>query len=334
MPFFIMLLITSVMTADLCAIIKRLQPGWNRRWILTVLLLIFLPGLYVYSPYFVFCLYTFIFVLVMQGIFKLFHRAIGWPVLIGVVLLAGVYTACGLYTFQDKQRVEIALASEKISEPSRLAFISDTHLPLTDPDDVVRDLEKEDIDLLLIGGDLTDEKTSQPELEAFLDKLDTLEVPVVYVFGNHDSKHLSKQDVRAALKKHGAAVLEDEFLDFQGLQILGRIDRSCKTERADLTDLMKEADDSRYTIVVDHQPVDGKKADASGVDLLLSGHTHNGQLYPFGGFFWLFPKYDGAYGFIPHDYTTQYISSGYSGWGFPVRTMGQGEYVILDLQPA
>ena len=50
--------------------------------------------------------------------------------------------------------------------------------------------------------------------------------------------------------------------------------------RTSINDLVKDLDDNKFKIVMDHQPVDYNNEIKSEIDLVLSGHTHGGQLFP------------------------------------------------------
>ena len=72
----------------------------------------------------------------------------------------------------------------------------------------------------------------------------------------------------------------------------------------------------------------------AGVDLQLSGHTHAGQIWPVG----VFTELSGGmnYGIRTYDRLNGtfniIVSSGIAGWGYPIRTGGHSEYVIIDIK--
>ena len=71
----------------------------------------------------------------------------------------------------------------------------------------------------------------------------------------------------------------------------------------------------------------------SNVDLQLSGHTHNGQMFPLSYSCHLQPDFAGNYGKETFKNYTKIISSGLVGWGFPIRTEGICEYVVVNITP-
>ena len=95
---------------------------------------------------------------------------------------------------------------------------------------------------------------------------------------------------------------------------------------------MKSVDPSRYVIVLDHQPNDYDAEAASEMDLVLSGHTHGGHIFPAG----LIGKLSGAndrnYGTETRGSTAFVVTSGISGWGIPYKTFTISEFVIIDIE--
>ena len=70
----------------------------------------------------------------------------------------------------------------------------------------------------------------------------------------------------------------------------------------------------------------------AGVDLQLSGHTHNGQIFPIRQIISPIDPNEWQYGVKEIDDFTAIVSSGIAGWGFNIRTQGNSEYVIIDIK--
>ena len=85
------------------------------------------------------------------------------------------------------------------------------------------------------------------------------------------------------IKKNNVHVMEDnvELIDNR-FYIIGRADKSEEygAGRKNMEELVKDLDPDKFSIVLDHQPEDYASQADSGVDLVLSGHTHGGQLFP------------------------------------------------------
>ncbi|MCX8125277.1 MAG: metallophosphoesterase, partial [Spirochaetes bacterium] len=116
-------------------------------------------------------------------------------------------------------------------------------------------------------------------------------------------------------------------------QIIGRDDRSkfafTGIHRASLKELMKQVDVSKPIIVIDHQPFKILQTATYPVDLLLSGHSHHGQLFPF--HYITAELYEVSWGYKIINNTHVYVSSGYGTWGPPIRTNSYPEIVLLTI---
>ena len=89
-----------------------------------------------------------------------------------------------------------------------------------------------------------------------------------------------------------------------------------------------------YNIVLDHQPQGTEENTKNNVDLQLSGHTHNGQMFPLSYSYHLQSDFAGNYGKETFKRYTKIISSGLIDQGFPIRTEGICEYVVVNIKKA
>lgn len=80
---------------------------------------------------------------------------------------------------------------------------------------------------------------------------------------------------------------------------------------------------------MDHQPVEAEEDNAQGIDLALSGHTHAGQIWPVGHLSELGGVLN--YGEYQEGDCKVIVSSGFTGWGYSVRTEGHCEYVVVNV---
>lgn len=85
-------------------------------------------------------------------------------------------------------------------------------------------------------------------------------------------------------------------------------------------------------IVLDHQPQGTKENIKNNIDLQLSGHTHNGQMFSLSYSYHLQSDFAGNYGKETFKRHTKIISSGLVDWGFPIRTEGICEYVVVNIK--
>ena len=84
-------------------------------------------------------------------------------------------------------------------------------------------------------------------------------------------------------------------------------------------------------IILDHQPQGTKENIKNNIDLQLSGHTHNEQMFSLSYSYHLQSDFAGNYGKETFKHHTKIISSGLVGWGFPIRTEGICEYVAVNV---
>ncbi|MGQ9621074.1 MAG: metallophosphoesterase, partial [Bacteroidales bacterium] len=137
------------------------------------------------------------------------------------------------------------------------------------------------------------------------------------------------------IEKKGIRILKDEVtLLSDSIQIIGRLDRDGLrfrgSERMALEKLIEQVDKSKPVIVLDHQPVNLKEAEKSGADLQLSGHTHNGQVWPLN---YITKKvYELSYGYKKRGNTHYIVSSGFGLWGPKVRLGSRPEILVVDIE--
>ncbi|WP_043932135.1 metallophosphoesterase [Bacillus sp. EB01] len=191
--------------------------------------------------------------------------------------------------------------------------------------------EKVKPDIIMIPGDLIDDYI-EPFMEEDMGKsLKKLNAPLgVYaVLGNHDYYGGDKQEIVKEMEKAGITVLEDEVLTVQNqLTIAGRKDPTDHT-RASLTEFFGGTDLSLPVILMDHQPIALDEAEKAGIDVLLSGHTHRGQVAP--AQLITDRIYENDYGFLKKGNLSSIVSSGFGTWGPPLRIGTRSEAVVIDV---
>ena len=137
------------------------------------------------------------------------------------------------------------------------------------------------------------------------------------------------------IESKGIRVLKDEIVTLEGgIQLVGRIDRDASRFSGKgplpLNELMKKADTSKPVILLDHQPFHIDESVNSGVDLQLSGHTHNGQMWPLNYITKMI--YDVSYGYLKKNNTHIIVSSGYGLWGPRVRSGSRSEVLLINIK--
>ena len=260
------------------------------------------------------------------------------------LLLTAVYLTVGWLNAHRVSETDYALRTDKTVEPLRLALIADSHLGVTlDGEGFARELEKIQSlrpDLVVIAGDFVDDDSRGADLTRACEALAALETRcgVYYVYGNHDrgyfdSRDFSASQLRRALEGAGVTILEDACVPIgEGYTLIGRRDRSDQG-RMDMEELTAGLDAERFWIVLNHQPNDYAAEAASGADLVLSGHTHGGHMFPAGQLGLLMHANDFNYGLTARGDTSFIVTSGISGWAIPFKTGTRSEFVVIDIAP-
>lgn len=153
------------------------------------------------------------------------------------------------------------------------------------------------------------------------------------VTGNHEY-YAGEEEAVSYLESAGVRVLRDEAVTIEGrLVIAGRKDRTAGRfgeRRLPLKEILSGIPEGLPVLLLDHQPRDLREAESAGVDLQLSGHTHNGQLFPFN----LVTRhlFEVSQGWKTLGRTTVLVSSGVGTWGPPMRTSAPPEIWLLELR--
>ena len=163
---------------------------------------------------------------------------------------------------------------------------------------------------------------------------------VFYCLGNHDMGYYSSgrrgytgEELLDELRNNNVTVLLDEsVLIDDRFYVIGRRDADYgRSDRMDTTDLIKDLDKDKYMIVLDHQPTDYAGEAAAGVDLVLSGHTHGGQLFPLEYIQPLVSQNNNVRGHERHDNTDFIVTDGISDWAVKFRTGCRSEFNLIGI---
>ncbi|MCC7432020.1 metallophosphoesterase [Candidatus Peregrinibacteria bacterium] len=227
----------------------------------------------------------------------------------------------------------------KYPDGVKIALLTDLHLGIFKGERflkrVLARLKKDKPDLIILGGDLINDPTDKYLRRMFVD-LKSLDVPIVAVTGNHDAGIPGDYEsvrVRRELEKVGVQTIDNGFrsikLGKNSLKIFGLSDFSEGRFDLDVLTGMKRGD---FNILIAHNPDMAYYIEKKyPVDLILSGHTHAGQIYlpPLSN--WLIPcKYKFVRGWYKVKGKAVYVSSGMGEVVLPMRFLIPPEIVMLE----
>jgi uncharacterized protein len=269
----------------------------------------------------------------LAGLNVNFHRTAEW--LFGAAVVTGLYGVFNA-SWTRVTRTTVRLANLPAAwRGRRAALISDLHLGHVRNGNFLRRMVakilKEEPDAIFIAGDLYDGTAIDARRAA--EPLKDLVAPhgVYFVAGNHeqfgdDTKYLH------AVAAAGVRVLSNEKVEVDGLQIVGVPYRHA-TRNGHFASVLRgvRLDHDRASILLTHAPDHPEIAEAAGVSLQLSGHTHLGQFIPWS---WMARRIyrQFVYGLSRIGKMQVYTSSGAGTWGPPLRLGSNPEIVMLEFE--
>jgi uncharacterized protein len=221
----------------------------------------------------------------------------------------------------------------------KVILASDLHLGMmnstTSLKKMVSLINKQNADLILLGGDVFDEDLGPVIRNNLGDLLKNLKAKqgVYAVLGNHEF-YGNATEAEKYLKDHNIIVLRDSLAVLEnGITIIGREDLTAERmygrKRKSIAQLMEGIDISNPILLLDHQPYYVAEVAETPVDLQVSGHTHHGQMWPFN--YITKAIFDISEGYREINGTHFYVSSGYGTWGPPIRTNSRSEIIVIEI---
>lgn len=246
------------------------------------------------------------------------------------VVFAGIINFNTIRT--SEYQIDIPGKSSKISH-LKIAFVADFHL--TEGTNInfvkrfAKKIENINPDLMLFGGDNVEGDREDENMVAIEQVLKGIKARygVYTVLGNHE--HYAEQDKGTFFDNADIKVLSDTSVIIDNsFNLAGRNDSHIRT-RKQVGEILKSVTDSLPVILVDHRPTEIIQVSGTSVDVQLSGHTHNGQLFPIN----LITRrvYELSWGYRKIGNTHFFVTSGIRLWGPPVRTTGKSEIMVIDI---
>ncbi|MAQ64323.1 metallophosphoesterase [bacterium] len=245
---------------------------------------------------------------------------------ISMILLTSICAIYARYQGSIIRLKTITIDSSKLTESKKIVFISDVHIGTRSSDYLellVKQIQSLNPDYVLIGGDLIDSSATTIE---DLSVLTELSMPIYFVTGNHEYYLECSDVILSQLKDVSIHWLDDKEIHLSGFQLIGVNDNQSTESQCRV--ISRCLDLEQFSIAMVHKPSCFDELDQKP-DLMLSGHTHNGQIFPFGLFVRLrFPK---IYGLYEDNCSKLYVSSGVGTWGNSMRLGSVNEIVCFQL---
>ena len=226
---------------------------------------------------------------------------------------------------------DIEVPIKGLKEKIHIVQITDIHIgPVREHkflQKIVETCNHQNPDLIFITGDLFD--GSSQIHDEIIDTLNKFSSPVFMVTGNHDYFQ-GMDEVSQALKRTQIKVLNNQKFQFNDLQVIG-VNYSFQSGHLERSLQKMYFEKDKPSVLLYHLPRELEAAHNAGVDLQLSGHTHNGQIFPFKYLVKLqFPYIGGLY---QYKGTSIYVSQGTGTWGPPMRLGSRCEVTNFSLNP-
>ncbi|MCI5051233.1 MAG: metallophosphoesterase [Candidatus Pacebacteria bacterium] len=266
--------------------------------------------------------------LALYGINRVyFHFPLTYVVGLGLILSSVLIT----YAYYHGYKITIhtfGISSHKITKPYTFVQLSDIHIGSNGAADLKRIthiLKTLNFDFIVITGDLIDEDYAHFK---DLEPLHEINAPMYYITGNHEY-YLRHKHFSQFIEKTHIHDINNQKAAFEEIDIYG-VDEKSKAKEV-LSEL--DVNEDRFSLGLMHEPHTKEMihAEKSGIDLMLSGHTHNGQIFPFT--LMVRAKYKFIKGLYRLGNMDIHVSQGTSTWGPKMRLGTRNEITLIHLVP-
>ncbi len=222
---------------------------------------------------------------------------------------------------------KIEINSSKIKKKTQLIFLSDIHLGTNSKkhlEKIYFKIKGVKFDFIIVGGDLID--SSSFKLDG-LEILKNIKKPIFFISGNHEYYIKDYKKKLCKLRQYNITYLNNISHKFNDINIIGISDNQ------KIIDQIKTANKlfkkNSFNLITVHKPTLWNSV-YEQTDLMLSGHTHNGQIFPF-NFFVKF-QFKNIYGIYKNLHSKLYVSSGSGCWGPKMRLGTKNEIVHFTIK--
>ncbi len=230
--------------------------------------------------------------------------------------------------FPKINQIEIKTEKLRAGEDIKIVQITDLHNKkfFNNQIQIYNKIKEINPDFIVLTGDMIDRKTKDYSyVYSFVDELIKINPKIYYVSGNHELSHGDIDKFNNELVRKGVVMVDPGFREYKDMDIYG-------TRYYD--DIPSLKDSSRFSLLLVHDP-SFVISNTGNFDLILSGHTHGGQVrLPFIGAIYvpgqgLFPKYSKGLFKIKNSWL--YIDSGLGNTFFPIRFLNQSQISLINI---
>ncbi|MBR9701133.1 metallophosphoesterase, partial [Candidatus Woesearchaeota archaeon] len=252
-----------------------------------------------------------------------FHSLLGTLALVMIVILS----IGAVINARNVVIKTVDLSSEKLDKELRIVSAPDLHLGPINREEYLKDrvaqINSLNPDLVLIPGDLLDGPGKLSD--ELLKPINEIKAQVYFTYGNHE-QYVGGGIVEKLIGNTKIITLRDNATTVKGIQIIGLDDAENKSKVKETLPGIKKQEG--YRILMYHRPDGFKDAD---VDLMLSGHTHGGQIWPFN--YLVKIRFSLIKGLYLDGNKALYVSPGVGTWGPPMRLGSQSEITLIRVSP-
>lgn len=255
-----------------------------------------------------------------------------------LILLAILVGSWGIYHAQDTKITRLTVSLPNLPEEwkgRKAVFLADTHLGQINgekfAEKIVGKIKELNPDIIFDGGDLYD--GVKGDASQLIKPFSSLKPPYGYYFvtGNHE-EYGDSASYNKAITEAGIHILNNETVLVGGVRIIG-VDYEATRNPENFSKILKglNIDSKMPSILIKHIPLDLPVAEAAGINLQLSGHTHRAQMFPLNLITdAVYKGYD--YGLKKIGAMQVLVTDGVGTWGPPMRVGTNSEIVLITFE--
>jgi predicted MPP superfamily phosphohydrolase len=254
--------------------------------------------------------------------------------------LAFIVALLGYVNTRFIREVSYNISSSKLTKPLKVVLISDLHIGSPDMSvdkfkRMTKKINAQNPDVVIIAGDIVDDASIPYRTLGYKHLFKEIKAKngVYATVGNHETYRGDVNEVIAKFNEDGLIVIENNqiYIKEYNLNLVGINDIG----RAPKDNLMKAKDfnlqNSKFNLVIEHNPVRFSENYQHNVDLQVSGHTHAGQIIH--GYILEHFLYEKPWGILNKENSALIVSSGIATWGPPIRDITYPEIVTINITP-